>query len=193
MTATATAGERRAPVTETTRQLEKLTSIKPGSHWVVSCYLKLEPRDRVRGKYRVKLKNRVRGVLDALPRLGLDKAALDSVSRDMNRIQDHLHDPGTLPDTRGIAIFACEAIGLFEVDAVTRRVSPGRQVTAGRFATHLGRVLTLRGAACARGLAADRVLAACGVTDPLAGHVPEDPVTGREAMTAIQQVAKALQ
>lgn len=115
MTATATAGERRAPVTETTRQLEKLTSIKPGSHWVVSCYLKLEPRDRVRGKYRVKLKNRVRGVLDALPRLGLDKAALDSVSRDMNRIQDHLHDPGSLPDTRGVAIFACEAIGLFEV------------------------------------------------------------------------------
>jgi len=113
------------------------------------------------------------------------------------RFAQNLGTPPIAIDVEGVAgreeVIRAMAIGLFEVDPVTRRVSPSRQVTAARLSTHLARVLTLRGAACARGLAADRVLAACGVTDPLAGHVPEDPVTGREAMTAIQQVAKALQ
>ncbi|HYI08361.1 MAG TPA: tetratricopeptide repeat protein [Thermoanaerobaculia bacterium] len=85
------------------------------------------------------------------------------------------------------------AIGLFDVDGVTRRVSPFRAVPASRFSAHLGRVLTLRGAPCAKGVHADRVLAACGVTDPLATLPPDSPVTGREAVRALQQVAKALQ
>ena len=46
---------------------------RAGRHRVVTCYLKLEPRDRSRGKYLIKLKNRVREVMQALPRLGLDR------------------------------------------------------------------------------------------------------------------------
>lgn len=114
MTATATARDRQAG-SEIAARLERLTKVRPDGHWVVSCYLKLEPRDRIRGKYRVKLKNRVRATLDGLPRLGLDRAASDEVARDLERIQDHLHEPDSLPDTRGIAIFACEGAGLFEV------------------------------------------------------------------------------
>jgi peptide chain release factor subunit 1 len=113
MTATATAS--RAPRASMSEQIDRLTRLKAGKHWIVSCYLKLEPGDRVRGRYRVKLKNRVRRTLDALPRLGLDRAALDAVARDLNRVQDQLHDPGALPGTRGVAIFACEGIDLFEV------------------------------------------------------------------------------
>lgn len=112
MTATATEG--RIP-TSTAEQLQRLARVKAGNHWVVSCYLKLEPSDRLRGRYRVKLKNRVRSTLEALPRLGLERAELEEVERDLERIQDHLHDPGTLPGTRGVAIFACEGAGLFEV------------------------------------------------------------------------------
>jgi tetratricopeptide (TPR) repeat protein len=85
------------------------------------------------------------------------------------------------------------ALGLYDVDPVTRRVSPNRQVPASRLSAHLARVLQLRGAACARGLTADRVLAACGVTDPLGGKTPESTVTGKETVAALQQVAKALQ
>ena len=40
--------------------VERLAAIEPGKHWVVTCYLKLEPRDRSRGKYLIKMKNRVR-------------------------------------------------------------------------------------------------------------------------------------
>ena len=45
------------------KQLQRLVRIQPGKHWIVSCYLKLEPRDRARGKYLIKLKNRVKVVL----------------------------------------------------------------------------------------------------------------------------------
>lgn len=112
MTATATEGRTSTAATE---QLQRLARVKAGKHWVVSCYLKLEPNDRLRGRYRVKLKNRVRRTLEALPRLGLERAELEEVARDLERVQEHLHDPGTLPGTRGVAIFACEGAGLFEV------------------------------------------------------------------------------
>lgn len=82
------------------------------------------------------------------------------------------------------------AMGLYDVDPVTRRVSPGRVVPASRFASLLARVLTLRGAPCARGVASDRVLSACGVSEP-AGS--DTPVTGRDAQRALEQVARAMQ
>lgn len=84
------------------------------------------------------------------------------------------------------------ALGLYDVDPVTRRVSPFRQVTAGRLSALLARVLMTRGAACARGLTHDKVLAACGVSDPLATHSADATVTGRDAQKALEQLTKKL-
>jgi peptide subunit release factor 1 (eRF1) len=95
-------------------RLQRLGAVNAGRHRVVTCYLKLEPRDRARGKYLIKLKNRVREVVQALPRLGLDRATRDEIERDLERIQTHLRNPGNLPSTQGIALFACGPIGLFE-------------------------------------------------------------------------------
>jgi peptide subunit release factor 1 (eRF1) len=95
-------------------RLARLTTVAPAPHRVVSCYLKLEPRDRTRGKYLIKLKNRVRNVTQALPRLSLERAVHDAVVRDLERVQQHLRTPANLPSTQGLAVFACEAIGLFE-------------------------------------------------------------------------------
>ena len=95
-------------------RLQRLGAMNAGRHRVVTCYLKLEPRDRSRGKYLIKLKNRVREVVQALPRLGLDRATQDEVARDLERIQTHLRSQGNLPSTQGIALFACGPIGLFE-------------------------------------------------------------------------------
>jgi peptide subunit release factor 1 (eRF1) len=81
---------------------------------VVTCYQTLEPRDRSRVKYLIKLKNRVREVVQALPRLGLDRSTQDEVGRDLDRIQSHLRSQDNLPSTQGIALFACGPIGLFE-------------------------------------------------------------------------------
>jgi peptide chain release factor subunit 1 len=96
-------------------QLERLTRVNPAGHPVVTCYLKLEPRDRSRGKYLIKIKNRVKAVLAGLPRLGLDRAAQEAVGRDLSRLVQYLRSPANLPATQGLAVFACEGIGLFEV------------------------------------------------------------------------------
>jgi peptide subunit release factor 1 (eRF1) len=95
-------------------RLQRLAAVDAGRHRVVTCYQKLEPRDRSRGKYVIKLKNRIREVVQALPRLGLGHAAEAEVTRDLERIQTHLRDPDNLPSTQGIAVFACGPIGLFE-------------------------------------------------------------------------------
>jgi peptide chain release factor subunit 1 len=95
--------------------LERLTRVEPGSHRVVTCYLKLEPRDRSRGKYLIKVKNRVKDAIQALPRLGLERAEAEAVGRDLDRVQQFLRNPANLPHTQGLAIFACEGLGLFEM------------------------------------------------------------------------------
>jgi peptide subunit release factor 1 (eRF1) len=97
-----------------TERLMRLTTVNPGEHRVVTCYLKLEPRDRSRGKYLIKLKNRIRDVLQALPRLGLERRQQEEVARDLDRVQQYLRTPANLPSAQGVAIFACEPIGLFE-------------------------------------------------------------------------------
>jgi peptide chain release factor subunit 1 len=96
------------------RVLDRLTQVQAGQHRVVSCYLKLEPRDRTRAKYLIKVKNRVKSAAQALPRLGLDRAVLEEVARDLERVQQFLRSPANLPSTQGIAMFACEGIELFE-------------------------------------------------------------------------------
>ncbi len=92
----------------------RLTDMGTTPHWVVSCYLKLEPRDRGRGKYLIKVKNRARQLLQGLEARGLDRTAHAQVERDVERIRDYLSHPGQLPAGRGIALFACEPLGLFE-------------------------------------------------------------------------------
>ena len=98
--------------------MARLEAIRPGPHWVVSCYLKIEPRDRSRGKFLIKLKNRVRELQRALPRLGLERAAADTVLADIEGIQQYLTSPGNLPSAHGIALFACSGLKLFEAVAL---------------------------------------------------------------------------
>lgn len=103
------------PTVAVASQLDRLMHVRPGEQRVVSCYLKLEPRDRARAKYFIKVKNRVRSVIAGLDRLALDRPIRTAAERDLARLLDHLRDPATLPPTQGLAAFACEAIDLFEV------------------------------------------------------------------------------
>jgi peptide chain release factor subunit 1 len=95
--------------------LARLTERRAGGAPVVTCYLKLEPRDRMRGKYVTKLKNRVKAVEEMLPRLRFGREEQDQARRDLGRVVDYLRLPDNLPPTRGVAVFAAEAEGLFEV------------------------------------------------------------------------------
>ena len=102
------------------RQLQRLLRLQPGKHWIVSCYLKIEPRDRTRGKYLIKLKNRIREVSEALPAEGLGREETEQVRNDLRRLQSTLQRPDGLPSTQGLAAFVCEPLGLFEIIALPR-------------------------------------------------------------------------
>ena len=95
-----------------------LAAIVPGPHWVVSCYLKLEPRDKTRGKYLIKMKNRVRDTVTALARRPLERSDRETIAADLGRVLEYFDDPGRLPSTRGIAIFASQGLRLFEALAL---------------------------------------------------------------------------
>ena len=84
------------------------------------------------------------------------------------------------------------AVGLYDVDPVTRRVFPQRPMTVASLARQSARILTLRSASCARGLPLERVVAACGITDPLLTSSPDLPVSGRDAARVLDAVERAL-
>ena len=94
--------------------LQRLAAIQPGDHWVVSCYLKLEPRDRTRGKYLIKMKNRVKEQEAALARQPLSHQDREAIAHALRQVLDFLEEPNHLPRTRAIAIFASRELGLFE-------------------------------------------------------------------------------
>jgi len=94
--------------------VQRLAAIDPGPYWVVTCYLKLEPRDRTRGKYLIKMKNRVKETADALSKQSLGHADRETIAADLQRVLDYLEEPNHLPRTRAIAIFASQGLDLFE-------------------------------------------------------------------------------
>ncbi len=96
-------------------QIARLNQVRPGRHRVVSCYLKEEPRDRARGKYLIKAKNRIRDLEQALPALGLDRSTAEAVRADLARVLAFLKQPGNLPATQGLALFASGPLKLWEV------------------------------------------------------------------------------
>jgi peptide chain release factor subunit 1 len=95
--------------------IDQLAAIGVTPHWVVSCYLKLEPRDRGRGKYLIKLKNRAKRLTAGLEAAGLTRAERTQVEADVERVRDYLSQPSQLPSGRGVAVFACGPLRLFEV------------------------------------------------------------------------------
>src|SRR6266540_4248031 len=94
--------------------VQRLAIIDPGPSWVVTCYLKLEPRDRTRGKYLIKMKNRVKDASAALNRQSLGHADREAIAADLERVLAYLEEPNHLPNTRAIAIFASQGLDLFE-------------------------------------------------------------------------------
>src|SRR5438552_9108177 len=93
----------------------RLSALQPGAYQVVSCYLKLEPRDKARAKYVIKIKNRIKQVASDLERRPLDHAQRESVRADLDRLRRYFEEPSRLPPARGIALFVSGALDLFDV------------------------------------------------------------------------------
>ncbi|HET7024058.1 MAG TPA: hypothetical protein VFI39_02505 [Gemmatimonadales bacterium] len=95
------------------RQIERLTRERSGVP-VVSCYLKLEPRDRARGKYLIKLKNRLKAAERTLERRDFSRLEREHAHADLDRLRDYLGTADRLPHTQGVAVFVSGARKLFE-------------------------------------------------------------------------------
>lgn len=100
--------------------LDRLTDAATDDAWVVSCYLKLEPRDRSRGKYLIKLKNRMRDRLQWCEDQGMSREDRQQVAGDLDRIRDYLAQPSNIPTGQGIALFASKPLELFETIPLPR-------------------------------------------------------------------------
>ena len=104
-----------APADPVRAAIERLVRIEPGGPDVVSCYLKLEPRDKTRGKYLIKMKNRVKDAVAELARRPLERRAREQIAADLERVRTFFEDPARLPSTRGLALFASGERNLWEV------------------------------------------------------------------------------
>jgi peptide subunit release factor 1 (eRF1) len=88
--------------------LDRLVAIEPGWHGVVSCYIRLTPDERARRRYVIALKNRIRAARE------------ETAAPDLSRILEYVTSPRALPHAGGLAIFACEALDLFEIVPLPR-------------------------------------------------------------------------
>jgi len=119
------------------------------------------------------------------------------------RFAQDLHAPPIATDIAEIPgrdeLIRAMALGIYQVDPVTRRVSPHGPVTNGSLARIAARVLILRGAPCAKGPFSDptelgraqKVLAACAVDDPSLAS-PDVPASGMDAERVMDAVNKAI-
>ncbi len=110
--------------------LDRLAELRVEGPEIVSCYIRLEPHDRIRRRYLLALKTAVRRLEQTLDGLGLDREERLRIQRDLERILELAGDTAGLPHTPGLAVFACSALGLFEVIPLPRvhhtRVSADR-------------------------------------------------------------------
>jgi peptide subunit release factor 1 (eRF1) len=91
--------------------IRDLARLRPGPHHVVSCYLRLEPGDKIRQKYFLKLKGALAQAATAVARL--EPALREPVERDLRRVMRSVESTAQLPAVPGVAVFACEAHKLF--------------------------------------------------------------------------------
>lgn len=98
----------------------RLAGIAPQTAPVVSCYVRLEPRDRLRHQYHLELKDRIKALeLDPVMAT-LSREDRLSAERDLARIAAWLDRPRALPHARGIAVFASERLDLFDAVPLPR-------------------------------------------------------------------------
>src|SRR5260370_34468301 len=83
--------------------VERLARLEPGAHLAVSCYLKLEPRDKTRGKYLSKMKNRVRDAAAALEGDRLERAVREAVAGGLHPAHSQFGETSAAPAPLSVA------------------------------------------------------------------------------------------
>jgi peptide chain release factor subunit 1 len=106
-----------APLPDVLTQLAQVHADRP---LVVSLYLRLGVQDRIRNRYRIAARDAVRRARDVVESSDLSHADSEALARDLFRVESYLGRAGGLPHSAGLALFACESVGLFQVLALPR-------------------------------------------------------------------------
>jgi peptide subunit release factor 1 (eRF1) len=117
--------------TDTEALVRRLIALPAGKYQILSCYVRLTPEDRIRASYLIELKDRVKALQGDPTKLALGHDQRVALERDLDRILEYLSDWQGLPPGPGIAIFACEELGLFSAAPLSRvhRTRLGLDVT----------------------------------------------------------------
>lgn len=100
--------------------IDRLAAIEPGTHRVLSCYVRLGPRERTRAQYLTEIRGRIHQLAGDPLFAALEGEQRREVERDLERIEGYLRRTPRLPHARGVAVFACEALELFEAIPLPR-------------------------------------------------------------------------
>lgn len=93
-----------------TDQLDRLARFEPVPYPVVSLYLNAQPNDRGRDQFQTFIRQEFKARSQTYPQGSPDR---DSLDKDLERITTYLENE-LQPSANGVAIFACDAAGLFE-------------------------------------------------------------------------------
>lgn len=104
-----------AIATPTNGLLERLAGLKASGPLVLSCYIRLGTPERARSQYQIEARDAIRSLSRTIEAAEVSHEHREMLRRDFDRIRDYLSHPDDLPHAAGLALFACEALGLFEV------------------------------------------------------------------------------
>lgn len=99
---------------------DRLVDVHADRPVVVSVYLRLEVQDRIRNGYLIALRDAVRQANEAVGHSGVPHPEREALHRDLARVLNHVDNARDLPHSPGLALFACESLGLFEALALPR-------------------------------------------------------------------------
>ena len=99
---------------------DRLANVHADRPVVVSVYLRLEVQDRIRNRYLIALRDAVRQANEAVGHTGVSHPDREALHRDLARVLNHVDNARDLPHSPGLALFACESLGLFEALALPR-------------------------------------------------------------------------
>lgn len=108
------------PMELTRDNLEQLAAMRTERPVIVTLYVRLAVQDRIRNRYRLALREMIRQAVHATAEL--PHAEREALERDLKRVRHYLE--GRMPQTPGLAVFACESLGLFRVIALPRVLQP---------------------------------------------------------------------
>jgi peptide chain release factor subunit 1 len=106
-----------------TKRLRELAALRPEGHKVLSLYLNLDPSEFPTPKDRDTEFNSLMDGVERAPREdGLDHAQKEELKRDLERVRSWWDTEFDASGKRGVAVFACGAVELFDVHGLGRPI-----------------------------------------------------------------------